>query len=187
MARALSSREKRIFAWTILVVLAAAFYNAVFLPLQEKKNVLSEQIIIRQKLMRQEQGIIRKAMMIEERYQDYWRQFYRSGTQEEAVSSILTDLEGVVRTLSLDINDLKPQNVRDTGFNRQFSVSLTINSELKDVMRFLYTLQQKPYLFDVEEMQLDKTAAKTPSVLRTRLVLSKAFILSGSGKRDLPR
>ena len=69
------------------------------------------------------------------------------------------------------------------GLDDRFAVRLTMNSEFLDIVRFLYTLQQSPYFFDVEEAEFKRSAKRGQGGVTTHLVLGKDFILTDSNER----
>lgn len=176
MIRKLTDRERKIFFVCAAIVFLCIFYNGVVVPLQIKKDSLDEEITIGQAQLDRDLTMIRKAETLEGSYSMYLNEFRQPGTGEETISSILSEIETVAGRLGLHVTDLKPQKVKEGEFERQFSVGLTINNGLVDIIRFMYTLQQKPHLFDVQEVQFERSAGRNQNMMITRLVLGKAFI-----------
>ena len=187
MIRRLTSREQKIFIVTIVAVAASVFYNALLQPLYEKKEFLTQEIEIHRKQLRQDLRAVGKVKALDAKYDAYLKQFRQMGTEEEVSSSILSEIEGVAGRFGLHVTDLKPQRIEHDKYGNQFAVSLTINSELADVIRFLCALQQAPYLFNVERMEFEKFERMNRSKLTTRLVLGKTFISSGSNEKKTER
>jgi len=185
MSQFLNNREQKIFGICLAVVFLAVFYNGLIIPLQEEVNSLHQEIALQKKQLDRSFRIIQKAEKFNTQYDHYWKHFGRTGTGEEVVSSILSEIEKIARKHELHIAELKPQKIKHNELDDQFSVHLTMNSELVDVVRFLYTLQQAPYLFDVEEVELKKTARRKQGAITTRLVLGKTFILTDSNERKV--
>ncbi len=92
------------------------------------------------------------------------------------MSSILSEIEETAGQLKLKISDLKPTRVKREEYNNRFSVTLTIDSKLVDIMHFLHLLQQTPHLFQIQEVYFEKSAMQDGSSLRTQLVLEKIYI-----------
>ncbi|MCK5013310.1 MAG: type II secretion system protein M [Candidatus Omnitrophica bacterium] len=176
MIRRLTVREKRIFIATLAVVILAILYNGLIGPLQEEKDFLDQEIALQQKQLTREWKVIGEAKALDAQYDVYLKRFRQSGPEEEMASSILSEIEGAAGRFGLHVTDLKPQRIKHNEHDNQFSVSLTISSELVDVLRFLYVLQQQPYFFDVEEVEFERLARRKQSTITTRLVLGKAFI-----------
>lgn len=176
MIRRLTVREKGIFIATLIVVIFSFLYNGLIVPLGAKKDFLDEEIMIQQEQLTRELGIIQRSKALDARYNTYLRQFSKLGTGEEMASSVISEIEETVGKMGLHVVELKPRKVQRNEYENQFLVSLTINSELVDIVRFLYTLQQQPHLFDVEEIEFEKLTRGKQATITTRLILSKAFI-----------
>ena len=185
MIRRLTGRERKIFVVSLAAVILSFFYNGLVKPLHAKKDFLDQEIASHQKQLNRGLKTVQKAKVLGARYDVYLKQFRQSGTEEEAASSILSEIEEAAGKFGLHITDLKPQRIKHDEHNNQFSVGLTISSELVDIIRFLYVLQQPPHLFDVEEVEFEKSARKNQSTITTRLVLGKAFIPAGSGEEEV--
>ena len=182
MKKQLSGREQKILVLCVLTGLGALFYSGVIVPMNAKKDSLRQEVAVQQKRLDKDLKIIRKAEALEETYAFFVQKFRQPGTGEETVSSILSEIEEVAGKLGLHVADLKPKKVNHNEYDNQFSVSLMIESEFVDIVRFLYTLQQQPYMFDVEEVEFEKSPRKNETMITTRLVLGKTFIPSQSGE-----
>lgn len=183
MSPFLNNREQKIFVACLTVVLIVVFYNGLVLPLRKEMNLLHQEITVEKKQLDRSLAVIQKAESLRGRYDGYLKRFGKAGSREEAASSILSEIEKVTGQLGLFVTELKPQQVRTGDFDDRFSVHLTLNSGLVDVVRFLYTLQQVPYLFDVEEVEFKNSAERGQGTITTNLVLGKTFILTDPNER----
>lgn len=179
MSSRLSPRETKILFTTAAVMISAVTFNMIYMPLQDKKFSLNEQLMDTCRQMALDRAVTQKAFQVHARYQNYLGRFGRAGTEEETVAAILKDLEEIIRTLNLDVGDLKPGPLKNEGVHYVFTVSLSLNNDLPGLVQFLYALQQAPHYFDVNEMQIEKVAQRNGSGLKTRLALSKVFVLTG--------
>jgi len=178
MIRTLTEREQNILAVAMTMAVLAVFYNGVVGSLLEKKEILVQEIKQLQAQWVQEKTIIARSRTINAKFNAYWEQFNRPGTKEETESEVLSEIEGVARKLGLQVTNLKPGWTLKDGYDDQFSVSLTINSEFLKTIRFLYELQQEPYFFNVEGLEVEKSTRDDTSIITSRFVLTKAFISS---------
>ena len=148
----------------------------VILPLKDKVQELDAQIASEQRKIRKNMQIIHDAKALDAQYESLRSSFYQNGTDEQAKSSILKEIESVARDLNLQISDLKPQRVRSNEFFNTFSVSLNMDSNLPDILKFLQILQDKPHLFDVQEVRFDKSNRRDTSSINTSIILEKTLI-----------
>lgn len=174
--RALTKREKNILI--ICVVLGGAYfgYNGVYKPVTERLDYLDQKAVVLQKQIKKNREMIKNSEQVEKNYAEIVDRFKQVRSNEQEMSAILSEIEDVARGLEMQIADLKPHRVRsEANFNR-FSVSLTLSSEISDIVQFIYELQKEPHFFNVEEVRFDKSNQRGKDSLKTSLVLSRFFI-----------
>jgi len=174
--RKFNTREKNIAVVCAFLIFIYVNYIGLIKPLQDKLEGLNIQVQTKQAQLTKDQQRIQKAGALGNEYEDYLARFQQSGSNEQVMSSILSEIEGVAGELNLLISDLKPNRVRASDYYNQFSVSLTIDSDFNDIMHFLYNLQNQPHSFDVEEVRFDKGPRRQSSSIKTRLILGKTLI-----------
>jgi len=176
MIKKLTGREQVILALCIAVLSVYVGLNAVVKPLRDKIELVDREIHTYQKSMSMSMLTVQKAQELEQQYNKYLGQFKQIKTDEQVMALILSEIEEISDKFGLLISEMKPKKVkREKQFNK-FSVSLTINSELIDMLRFLHILQGQPHLFDLDEARFDVTLRRKSSNIRTHLVLSKILI-----------
>ena len=176
MIRRLSKREQKIFVLCLLTALIYVGYAKAIKPLQARIDLMDAKITKQNKKIQQNLKTIKKAAALEPTYDQYIKKFKQSGSNEQVMSSILSEIEQVARELDLRISDLKPKRVQSAETHNRFSVSLTIDSEFVDIIHFLYLIQTQPHLFDVDEVQFDKGASRRSTAVKTQLVLGKNLV-----------
>ena len=176
IGRRLTKREQRILVMCLMLVGSYGGYNWVYKPIEAKSLELQADIESQQKKLSESLRTVRKAGRVGRDYDHYLEKFKQNKTNEQVMSSILSEIEDVAGQLKLQIADLKPMRVKSGEYYNRFSVSLTIDSEFKEIVQFLYQLQQDPHLFAVDELRFDKGAQRKTSVVKTRLTLSKILI-----------
>ena len=174
----LTKQEKKLFALCAATAVIYIFYNGLILLLKEKEAVLDQRILAQKNQLEQDLSVIRKAEVLNERHNMYLLKLRRTESEGEIVSSMLSEIDTIADTMGLHVMELKPKTVRHREYNNQFLISLIIKSELEQITRFLYILQQRPYLFDVEEVKFTAHDTKVRTFLTTKLVLKKTFIPS---------
>ena len=150
-------------------------YLGILNPIQKNIEYLDKKIEKSKKQLNKQQKTIRKGEHIDQGYEQYWSMFKQQGSDEQVMSSILTEIESAVKKENMRISDLKPKPVRREDFYNNFSVGLSINGPLKDILEYLYILQNTPHLFNVEELQIEKNSPLA-SELYCRVVLTRILI-----------
>ena len=173
--RVFSQREMSIFIIMVSTVLMFTIYKAVYIPLFEKRQDIRTRIQQAEDRLNQNRKMMRKASVFDRKYADILQALKQQDKDEKIMSSIFSEIETVASGMQMRIADMKPRKVRSVDLYNQFSVSLTLDGPMANIMQFLYSLENAPHLFYVEEMSLSKMSANR-SELRCQLVLSRVLI-----------
>jgi len=176
LSRHLTKREKVILAVCVAAVVGYPGYVGFIVPMQNKSKLLDGRIKKQEKKLRESLRVLRKADVAKSDFDVYNEKFKQNGTNEAVMSSIISEIEAVAANIELGISDMKPKRVKKEENFNIFSVSLTLDSEFVDVVKFLYILQKDPHYFDVEEIRFDRGSRRRKSSLKASLVLSKVLI-----------
>lgn len=175
-ARPLTPREKRILVVCVALTIMYGAYNGLIGPSRAMDGSLDQTIALEQRKLSKNTRILQKAASLQGLYDSYQERFKQTKTNEQVMSGIVAEVEGVAAGIQLQISNINPQKVKKEEFYNRFPVSLTIEGPFADIMRFLHLLQGEPHLFDVDEARIEKGAGHQVTVVRTQLVLSKIFI-----------
>jgi len=170
-----SSRERNIFL-VLLVFLALGLFLKFSRPGgQGAGDTQDQEILMAQKKLRENLRLIRQAKAIRGQYQPLLAQYQQQERPEEIMSTLLSEIQGISNRLQVPITDLKPNKVRRVEAFNHFSVSLAVEGDLAEIMQFVYTLQNPPYNFFVDEFQLRREYSKAKR-LRSQIVFKKVFL-----------
>ena len=136
-------REKQLFIVTIICCLAYLSFNLILKPLKAKIASQQKDIAALQKQLKKNLKVIKKAEMLNETYNIYINTFKQTKSNEQVMSSILSEIGTVAGEKNLQIAELKPKTVSKNDTYNQFPVSLAMNCELNDLIRFLHSLQKQ--------------------------------------------
>ena len=170
-----TGREKAIFAAMVLICLVFGLYRGVFVPLRERGESIKVKITKTEKALVRQRKAVRMAKVMDSRFEDVLKDFRQNASDEQVMSGILSEVQQVAGDLEMRIADMKPRRVRSTDNFNQFSVSMALDGNLADIMRFIYQLENPPHLFYVEEMSLAKVSPRA-SELRCQMILSRMMI-----------
>ena len=176
IARKLNSREQKILIVCMALIVIFVSYQLLIKPFKNGISSAQEKKITLQKQLRKHLEVIEEARQIEKKYEFYKSNYKQGKTDEQLMSSLLSEIEGVAGELGLNISDLKPKRVRNEELFNRFSISLAMDSEFKDVMHFLYLLQGPAHQFIIEELRFDKGMQRNQNSVKSYLVLGKIFI-----------
>ena len=174
--RTLTKREKRIFAICVALIIVYGVYNGLIRPSGAMDVSLDQNIALQRRKLNKDTRVIEKAASLEGLYNFYFKRFKQTKTNEQVMSGIVAEVEGVAGRAQLQISNINPQKVRRVELFNRFSVSLTMEGQFTDVMHFLHLLQGEPHLFDVEEARIEKGGGHQTTLVRAQFVLSKIFL-----------
>jgi len=172
----LTRREKKIFIVTMVLAVGFFIYSGPLKPFQNRLSNVDKQIEYEIKMFKKNTRKIKNAASLSQNYNYYLEAYKQELSNEQMMSSIISQIEGVANTLDLRIADLKPKPVKHDKLLNRFSVSLTIDSGFVEVMELIHTLQGNPYRLDLEEIRLEKSSRRNAKTIKSRLVLSKVLI-----------
>ena len=173
--RHLSQREAKIMVVCIAAVTIYVGYSFVFNPLNAKLIHLDQEIETSEAKLTKYLKIIQRKPMIEEQYHKFSEYLKQESSQEKEMTSILSEIGSIASDIKLPVVDLKPRRVKEVDFYNNFSVSLIVDGEFLTIMQFLHILQNRPHLFGIEEVRLEKGSVRSANI-KCRLVLSRALI-----------
>jgi len=170
-----SKREQIIF---ILCVIAVVIFmvNIIFVkPIKNNADALESEISNSRLKLQKQLKIIERGKKIARDYDDVLSNYRQTSSNEQVMSSILSEIEAAASQNGMKVSDIKPKRVREIDFYNQFSVSLSINGQLKDIAHFLYLLENPPHSFNIDELILEKNSPYA-AVLDCRIVLNRILI-----------
>ena len=173
--RRLSFREKIILVFCICLLLLYVSTVFIFKPLHEKLLSLRKKISNAERKLENNLAIIPQGKIIDKQYDKYAALLKQQASDEQEMASILSEIESVASQVEMRVSDVKPKRVKNVDFFNHFSVSLSIEGELNSIIRFIYILQNEPYLFRVDEVRFEKRSLRT-SKIKCQFVLSRALI-----------
>ena len=171
-----SKREKKMAGVVVLVIFFSVVYRGVYVPLKNQVEFLNNKISVAEQRLSKTLKIIRRAKIAAKKYDDILDDFKQTVSDEQVMSSILSEIETVAGELKMRIADMKPKKVKRVDFYNNFSVSLSIDGQLSEIMLFIYRLQNSPHVFYIEELRLNKSSPRKVD-LSCQVVLSRLLIL----------
>ena len=173
--RQLTQREQQILGVCGAVIFLYVSFRMVWIPSQSEGDVLKAKIEARTRLLEKDFKILQNGKTIAGQYDRYLSLLKQEGTDEQEMSAILSLIESLGNEIQLRFSQMKPLQVQREDFYSIFPVSLSMEDSLPKIDRFLYTVQNQPNFFEVEEIHLEKSSTQN-NFLQARLVLKKKLI-----------
>ena len=170
-----SQREKFLFGATFLAMSVGMLYAGIYLPIHNQSVSLRERIDLAETQLQKTERTIYRGKFTQEEYQTLLEYFKQSSSDEQEMSSMLSQIESAARGIDMRIVDMKPRRPKLNDLYNQFLINLEIDGELVSVTEFIHKLQSSPYLFHIDEMRLNKPSPQMPE-LKCQVTLSKILI-----------
>ena len=176
MARRLTKREQIITAVTIAVLAGLFIFNSGTDGLVSPFEQIDQDTAVQKELYLKGLEKLEQTNAINHEYLMLKNKFLQNTTDEQFVSGMIQSIESVAQRLGLQISQLKPAPKREGDYYAQFSISLSMESELLPVMEFIHQLQSEPYLMDVEQLKIERKNLRASQEMSFQLVLSQIAV-----------
>ena len=170
-----SSRERLLFIFTCSTMVAGIVYAGIYFPLHQQSVAVQEQIDTAERQLQKTVHTIHKGKFSEQEYQVIAEHFKQTSSDEQEMSSLLSQIEAAARGIDLRIVDTKPKRPKVNELYNQFFVNLEIDGELVAITEFIQKLQNPPYFFHVDELHLNKFSPQIVG-LKCQVTFSKILI-----------
>lgn len=171
----LSKRERMLFILTVSVIISSGLINFIITPLNKKWRRLNNQIKNLNEKFSRYSKILSLEKEIEEKYKAYAEHLKVRTSNEEALASVLQEIEKFARSSGVTITNIVPSGLEIKDFYHKFEVRMDIESNISSLVRFLYELQKSKHLFRIIRLNIT-TKSGTEDILRSSIQLIKIFI-----------
>ena len=163
----------------IIVIVLLAFglgYYGGFKPIQGKLASLDDDIFAMQMQLRKAKIFVRQHDSVMEEAKKFPNlEGMNARKDEEENAALLSFIEEEARKAHVTLSDVKPQTATGDRITKRYTVELSIESGMKELMEFIYHLQFSPQMLKVEKVE---TAPKEEgsAVLRSNLVMQRIVV-----------
>lgn len=175
----LKPRERSLlFGFSIVALLLVSDF-AVVRPLWNYYVSIEERTAAEEKRLVRNLLNINRKDAVERDYAGY-QQFTRpSGTDEEEIGKLLSEIEQTARTNKVVLVDMKPREAQSRDFYKEYRAELDAETELANWVQFVHQLEESEQLLRVSAAKL---TLKTPdsSVVKARMTVTKIVLLEKS-------
>lgn len=169
----LQPRERRLALVAAILIGCWLLLGGLLQPLWERVSALHAAVDTQHQKLDGMTRLLDRAPAIERRFQAAEGYFER-GTDEQAQSAFLNELESLSQTSDVRLN-LKPRSASPEGSLSRFEVELDAEGSQTNLLGFLDALLKMPKLLTVERMRIATVPAKQ-DLLRATVVLQKLTV-----------
>ena len=153
----------------IVLIVVFAGYQFLAKPVLEETEMIDQKIAVMENKLKKNLEIIQKAQAIDAQFAELLNTLgEKSGDEAEMVSAI----ESAANQTDVHITNMQPQKVINKDSYKLFAVNLVMDGKWKDIMKFLYLLENTPHFCQVQQITLEKNSMMADTV-RGRLTIGK--------------
>jgi len=133
---------------------------------------MGREIAASEKKLRHDLRNIHDKEFIESEYKKH-RDFVKKGaaSDEENVSNMLAEIEGLARAAGVSLVDIKPQASRQADFYKEYSAEVTIEGPMEQIAAFLHRLNSSTQLLRAVKVRLG-LKQKESSVMKASMLIT---------------
>jgi Tfp pilus assembly protein PilO len=167
----LTKRESTIFYISLSLLLFFILERLVFRQLANRLSSLSQEIQATEtKLARGLRAQRQKDAILKE-YKTFEDFLKLNGSDEEIVSAFLREIEKLSRDAGISITDIKPRSTKRVGLYKEYIIEVRLDATFKDLVKFLYRLNDSNFLIRVDKLSLNLTDEKS-EILKISMVIN---------------
>ena len=173
----LNRRETQILIVTLGLFLFFIAYQLVIKPIHDGSMDINDRLhVVKVKLMKARQMVAQKEL-VEHRFQKLAGLLGMADSEDAQMPAIVSKIEAAARESNVHIANIQPQKTVTQKEAMFLAVELEIDGQGFDIVQFLYTLQQRPNYYFINELNLEKYSDSTNS-LRGRIVISRMCLVN---------
>ena len=178
LKRKLTPRETLIAAAALGVILVYLSVQFAFKPVKAREAWLDGEIVRQLKFLKKNNGVLQTEQQMRKQHEGFFAPFSQRNSEEEEMSTLLSQLQSLASQSNLNISEIKPQVSRRKEFYKFLSVTLSLEGSFVDIVGFLQKLQVPTYHLYVDELLLESRVTQKP-VVYCRINVSRLLIPAG--------
>jgi len=159
----------------VLVVLIGSMDRLFYRPIVNLFNELDQEIISQEKQLRKNMRYLAVREDVQNSYSAYAAYSVTNGADEEEVASLLNEVEGQARKAGLSLLNLKPKPAISTTFGKQYPVEVEMETEMKELIKFIHGLHSSKYILRVQKLRL-VPKSKSKAEIKGFLLINRTVI-----------
>src|SRR4030042_1172714 len=166
-----TKREIMIFYAGLFLILIFILDRSVFRHLANRLSELRQEILTTETRLARGLRAERQKDAIIKDYKTFENYLKLRGSDEEIVSAFLREIEKLSRDCGMSLSDIKPKSVNSKGIYKEYGIEVRSDATLKDLVNFLYRLNDSNLLLRVDKLSMTLADEKS-NTLKITMVLS---------------
>ncbi len=169
----LSKKEKAVLYVAIFLVSLTALDRLIISPIFSKVGSLNKEI-------RQKEAEVKKNLRLLAQKDRILAENAKYGSflanpsnnEDEQITSVLKEIEGLANKSSVYLVDMKPGNAKDSGASKKILVNLNCEAQMEQIVDFIYSIENSSSLLSIGKYQL-APKSKESSVVKCSISVYK--------------
>jgi Tfp pilus assembly protein PilO len=171
----LQKREKTVLYVTAVVVVLLLLERLIILPIYANLKSLDKEIVDQEKTMRDDARIVGYKDRIRAENTKYSSFVNIPASEEEAMTVLLKEIEGLASKSGVYLVDMKPGGVRGEAANKKYVINVTCEGKMEQITDFMYNIESTNKLLKVERYQINPKS-KDSSTAQCSMSVSQVAI-----------
>jgi Tfp pilus assembly protein PilO len=170
--RSFSLREQKIFFVLLVVFGIYGAYMGIYRPSVDKNEEIERNAMLARKKWMEQARLIQKEKRMAQAWQAELDSVRQTGSNEQVMSAMLSEIENVAAGGKIRVTEMKPQGAVKSEFYNTFSISLSFDGELKDVLSFIHVLQNPSRHLNLRQLNLERSGSDAKGMM-AKMVLER--------------
>ncbi len=176
MLAKLKSSERVLLVIVIILLAIGLGYYGGLKPIEAKLGNLDSEIFSLQLKLRKAKIFVQQRDAVMEEAKKYPNlEGMNARKDEEENAALLSFIEEEARKARVTLSDVKPQTTTGDRLTKRYTVELSIESGMKELIEFIYHLQFSPQLLKVERVE-SAPKEEGSEILRSNLVMQRVVV-----------
>lgn len=149
-----SKRERLVFYIAISFILVMLLDRLIISPIYLNLKSLDKEIAERQATLKQDLRILAQKERIKAEAGKYSPFVNVPKSDEEVVTVLLKEIEGVAAKSAIYLVDMKPGGVKTEGSNKKYMVNVSCEGKMEQIADFMYNIESSSKLLRIERYQI---------------------------------
>jgi len=167
------SKKERVGLFIAALFVAVVLIDRVILvPINNKLRQLDLENKAVEKQLSALLRTIKSKDSIPKEYQKYAQYIRKTGSDEEEVARMLSEIEELAHSSNVLLADMKPQPAKAMGAYREYSIEVNGEGDEESITKFLYKLNNSLQLLRAEKVNLYLKDKNSP-IVKTSMLITK--------------
>lgn len=155
MQKVLTKRERLILYTTIGLIAFSMVFNFLISPLLKKNGDLNRQILVTHLKLAKYLSLLSQKDAIKAKYSKFSSTLRMPERKEDAVVTVLSEVERLADSSGVRITDVRPQPSRNSAQYKEVSIDLRTEADMGDYIKFIYAIDNSLLSLSIKKLQIN--------------------------------